>query len=481
MAQPSEVEILAHIAAPSSAVDDNRYRSLASAYIDFEPAARLSVLSTSLTGSNTSNSGTNNQELQASQRQLSQDSSGHGRESSEQLTPLPTLVSPLASFRSVLDNANSPSLVTKNKAQLTQATAENVGSQATQETRQSFSSAVDDSVPQNHAMATIFTSPTRVLEHYLQAFDSSSPSHARSSGGSPGEIIAGTPALRQSNPDKDQERLQQHLSMPVIPRTPFLASAAQARKYMLHPVTSNNDGGMTHVSQGTQFAGEQANEEVIDETTLMSSFKIPLVGRADSEPLPGRKSRLMEANISPHNLVRTSSDMGPSTSGRKTRVVTVSFLPSHGFTYESLELYAPEPPISVSPVEPGDFITPNLERMAKSFDAEKPFRPREQTRELRPTERGYWLLDCSTWSATLKRDAWAFLANYVGTGTAGWGVNCRRDKDFRWLRTYCWGVIVPHIYLLLYLATQREILFTGTSWVDGEGKTTIIMGARERR
>ncbi|RYP90535.1 hypothetical protein DL770_003297 [Monosporascus sp. CRB-9-2] len=445
MAQSSEVEILVHIAAPSRAVDDNRYRSLASAYIDFEPAAHLSVLSTSLTGSN---AGRNSQELLISQRQLSQDSSRHGPQSSEQLIPLPTPASPLASFRSVLDNANSPSVVTKNRAQLTQTTAENVESQATQETWQSLPSVVHDSVPQNNAAVTIFTSPTRVLEHYLQAFDSSSPSHLRSSGGSPGEIIADTPVQRQKNFDKDQEHLQKHLSTPVIPRTPFQASAAQARKYMPHPVASNSDGEIAHVSQGTQFAGEQANEEIIDETTLISSFEIPLVGRADSEPLPGRKPRLMEANASPHNLVRTSSDLGPSTSGRKSRVITISFLPSHGFKYESLELYAPEPPISVSPVEPGDFITPNLERLAKDFEAEKPFRPREQLRELRPTERGYWLLDCSTWSARLKRDAWAFLANYVGTGTAGWG---------------------------------REILFTGTSWVDGEGKTAIIMGARERR
>ncbi|RYP70196.1 hypothetical protein DL769_005075 [Monosporascus sp. CRB-8-3] len=478
MAQSSEVEILVHIAAPSRLVDDNKYRSLASAYIDFEPAARLPLLSTSLTGSN---AGRNSQELQVSQRQVSQDSSRHGPQSSEQLTPPPTLASPLASFRSVLDNANSPSLVTKNRAQLTQATAENVESQATQETWQSLPSVVHDSVPQNNVTATMFTSPTRVLEHYLQAFDNSPPSHVWSSGGSPGEIIAGTPIQHQKNPDKDGERHQQYLSTAVIPRTPFQASAAQIRKYMPHPVPCNNQGGITHVSQDRQFAGEQANEEVIDETILMSSFEIPLFGRAESEPLPGRKPRLMESNVSPHNLVRTSSDMGPSTSGRKTRVVTVSFLPSHGFKYESLELYAPEPPISVSPLEPEDLITPNLERLAKSLEAEKPFRPREQTRELRPTERGYWLLDCSTWSAKLKRDAWAFLANYVGTGTAGWGVSCGRDADFRWLRTYCWGVIVPHIYLLLYLATQREILFTGASWVDGEGKATITMGPRERR
>ncbi|RYP39702.1 hypothetical protein DL767_002083 [Monosporascus sp. MG133] len=478
MGQSSEVEILVHIAAPSRAVDDNRYRSLASAYIDFEPAARLSVLSTSLTGSN---AGRNSQELHVSQRQLSQDSSRHNTQSSEQLTPLPTPASPFASFRSVLDNANSPSVVTKNRARITQATTENVESQATQETWQSLPSVVHDSAPQNNATATIFTSPTRVLEHYLQAFDSSTPSHVRSSGGSPGETIAGTPVQRRMNSDKDQERLQQHLSTPVIPRTPFQASAAQARKHMPHPVASNNDGGITHVSQGTQFADEQANEEVIDETTLMSSFEIPLVGRADSEPLPGRKPRPMGANAIPHSLFRTSSDLGPSTSGRKSKVITISFLLSHGFKYESLELYAPEPPISVSPMEPGDLITPNLERLAKDFEAQKPFRPTEQLRELRPTERGYWLLDCSTWSANLKRDAWAFLANYVGTGTAGWGVSCRRDADFQWLRTYCWGVVVPHIYLLLYLATQREILFTGTSWVDGEGKTAIIMGARERR
>ncbi len=37
------IEILAHIAAPGSAADDTGYRTLAQAYIDFEPSARIYI------------------------------------------------------------------------------------------------------------------------------------------------------------------------------------------------------------------------------------------------------------------------------------------------------------------------------------------------------------------------------------------------------------------------------------------------------
>ena len=126
-------------------------------------------------------------------------------------------------------------------------------------------------------------------------------------------------------------------------------------------------------------------------------------------------------------------------------------------------------------------ITPVLAKLATDLNLPKRFRPSLQTRKLRPYERGYWLVDCTSWDRELKESCWLFLADYLGSGAAGWGVWCTRDEGFTRLRTYCWGAVVGHLYLLLYIISKREVLYTGTVvWVDGDGEVVIKVDARSR-
>ncbi|KAF3056588.1 hypothetical protein GL218_06762 [Daldinia childiae] len=201
--------------------------------------------------------------------------------------------------------------------------------------------------------------------------------------------------------------------------------------------------------------------------------------RADSEPPPAKRHQPDTLDKDPRALLRAASDIGPRVSSSQKSFLKVNFLSDHGYTYDSLELRAPEPPISVAQVDPQSFVTPGLESLARDLDIPKRYKPKESKRDLRPSERGYWLVDCSAWDPQLKRDAWAYLANYVGTGVAGWGVSCRRDREFQTLRVYCWGLVTAHIYLLLYLASQRKILYTGSSWIDSEDILVIVMQTRE--
>ncbi|CAJ2501781.1 Uu.00g046340.m01.CDS01 [Anthostomella pinea] len=212
----------------------------------------------------------------------------------------------------------------------------------------------------------------------------------------------------------------------------------------------------------------------------MSSSQASADTRADSEPPPKRHQPDLPST-SPRALMRASSDIGPRTTSEQKSLITVAFLDVHGFTYESLELRAPKPPTSVLHLEPPDLVTPSLQKLARALEIPKRFRPKEQKRDLRPFERGHWLLDCSSWEPQLRRDAWAYLANYIGTGVAGWGIWCKRDPEFQWLRTYCFGGVAAHIYLLLYLASQRTILYTGSTWVDGDRIEVITMGARDKQ
>jgi hypothetical protein len=124
-------------------------------------------------------------------------------------------------------------------------------------------------------------------------------------------------------------------------------------------------------------------------------------------------------------------------------------------------------------------VTKTLEKLARDVDINKRFVvPKRQTRELRPFERGYWMVNCSAWPEEVRHKAWGFLTNYVGNGVAGWGVWCRRDQEFNWIRLYCWGSIAGHMHLVLYLASQRQLNYTRSTWIDGEGEVVITMEAK---
>lgn len=43
------------------------------------------------------------------------------------------------------------------------------------------------------------------------------------------------------------------------------------------------------------------------------------------------------------------------------------------------------------------------------------------------------------------------------------------------LQIYCWGEVVPHIYIVLFLATSRMVKGAGASWIDGAGEVVVRM------
>lgn len=187
---------------------------------------------------------------------------------------------------------------------------------------------------------------------------------------------------------------------------------------------------------------------------------LPSPSRAGSLP-PTKLPRL-----SPPPLPRSTSDTGPRPPPKTTPTTT------------RLELLSPPPPTSLATLLPSDLITPSLAHLASQVDITRRFTPQSQTRELRPFERGYWLVDCSSWDEELRRSAWEFLGRHLEGGLVGWGVSCRRDEGFTWMRVYCWGGVVGHLYLVLWLASQRRVKATGTVWVAGDGERVVVMGAR---
>lgn len=140
---------------------------------------------------------------------------------------------------------------------------------------------------------------------------------------------------------------------------------------------------------------------------------------------------------------------------------------------DKLEIRPSIPTTASTDMTPEMLITPELSFIALKMRIASLFRPAHQSRDLRPMERGYWLVNCEMWSTRVRVNTWKMLGDFVGKSKVGWGVWCVRDEQCSMIRVYCWGVIVGHIYLLLVMSSGNKI--SRASWMGGDGKPLIKM------
>ncbi|KAK1142100.1 hypothetical protein N8T08_008183 [Aspergillus melleus] len=191
-----------------------------------------------------------------------------------------------------------------------------------------------------------------------------------------------------------------------------------------------------------------------------------------------------------------------------------------------MQIRPPPPPISNKRFI--THITPTLSMLFKRLHSPRVYTPLQQSRPLDILERGYWYLRIdilhadadankskphpNTWDRSLFNRFWSFLSEFVGKeGRAGWGVWClledvsssvstdpgsgsearsgsQPDSDPTsrhnqrippahelGLKVYAWGEIAVHIYLLLFLASERRIRKMGAQWCDGSEEVVIRM------
>ncbi|KAL2154022.1 hypothetical protein VTH82DRAFT_2698 [Thermothelomyces myriococcoides] len=420
----TNTEILVHIAAPSRAADDKKYRAFAAAYLDFRESARTSVAL----------------EMPASCQEPSCDALQAPGPSSQEF-----IRSPMLSFQGATDNLGSPQLQGP----------EDWSVPGSELSWRPPPSVIEDSMPDNDYVLAQYCTPTRILSHYTSAMDTSSPLSERRQG-------QALPASSQphKSPSQDSE-------------TDSSVQQQGASHEDIAPANSPSVRGQ-HKGQGP---ATHLSPAVGEETRIASSYpsqtaELPSPFRTESEPpLPKRPRMTRDAELG-KSLPRSASDMGPQRA--------TAHLMFNQHENEALEILSPPPITSLRELRAEDMVTDVLASLARELDLKKRFRPESQVRELRPFERGYWLVDCSAWESELKQFAWDFLADYLHKGAAGWGTSCRRDKDFSRIRLYCWGCIVGHMYLVLYLMSKRRILYSGASWIDGEGKAVVAMGPRAR-
>ncbi|KAB5536437.1 hypothetical protein GE09DRAFT_1139897 [Coniochaeta sp. 2T2.1] len=476
-----DTEILVHIAAPSKASDDADYRALAAACLSFEPSTRTAL-------------GT-----------VEQGTARH--DDTRELAPDPALfrhhddafISPEMSFGSAIHNLSSPDLRRHQPASARDA-------DESQSSWRAPPSVIEDSIPDNNISFARYSSPTRILEHYLQGFDSSQSSSSQpipSTAGPPSSPFrpvdsTPAPAARVDRAFALPPRTTRSIasSLQVIPQTP--SPALLKRKA---PVEYSGDRSDTRVvssvpdlepppttsnevppHQGPEHVLPSAEAHMVGATPCPSSQGTVIPSsRADSEPPqpPTKRHKRMFSGVTTKSLARSTSDIGPRQDNvKKTQLDRRQRARQ---TASGLEIHSPEPPVGCQDLTVSNVVTPKLEKLAKDVGIRKRFQPKEQGREIRPFERGYWHVDCSGWPDNIKRDTWGNLTDYVSNGYAGWGIWCRRSQDYGWIRLYCWGCVIGHMHLLLYTASRRELNYTGTAWVGGDGEVVVVMEPKYER
>ncbi|KAH9212409.1 hypothetical protein DL95DRAFT_391562 [Leptodontidium sp. 2 PMI_412] len=483
-----DVEILVHTTAPSRGLDDARYRRIAEAYLDFQPARSRRLeenLSNSAIGEPDNEArGQLQDELQeavlATQKVPQSGASYHPDESSTEeedvyeyivehrLSLSQELHSPSMSFNSAVDNANSPIF----RARVTQYVdlPEPHLSQRYEipDSWVAPPNEVPDSQPEVNTTMTAFSSPTRMLELYLQNQESQATrSTPDKSPGQPDktsslELPSGLRGALSSSPDHG-----------LTPSSPSPVKGPERRpERILEPRSLNppstQDPALNLKRDWVSSGSEESYPSSAPPGPLATIIQVPM----SSQPPPSRPEK--RARLEPPSFRGFVSSQPTPTFSKPVATPNASSFQIPGIWWELLEIH-PNPPVTSSgDLTPEIFITPHLAAIAKRMPPSL-YCPISKTRDLRDMERGYWLLECKGWNENLQQRCWDALGRYIGKDLAGWGVWCKREEDFKSIRVYCWGVVVGHIYLLLYMASDSKIKKAGARWIGGDGETIIQM------
>lgn len=432
--QIDDCEILAHVDAPALAHHDADYRRLAQAYLDFQPGPI-----TQLEGSDQSQPHESDG-MPPPQLQRSLSPSDRDHVPASQISEQPVTDSQDLSFEGVMDNRNSPRLRVKPEVHSDEALVIPSSLPEASSSQQSWCappSEIGDSYPMPAIVS--YTSPSRILRQWTahQPSISSTPNVTKDA--LPSQL-AGHASSQQGSSRVSRDRATR--AEKVILATPSSPTSARKRPRD-HEDTENNVTDITHITASDPDSASRPGPSP----------------RAESEPVLSKRAKTTHDSPSLRNQSKPLSRSLSETTPKRPDV-----------TCNSLEIWPASPPVGVNDIAPSDFISEKLGKLSKQLSSR--YRPKI-SRDIQPFERGYWLVDSTTWSSSTHISFWEFLTSYLESGLAGWGVWCRRDEARRWIRFYCWGHIVKHTYLLLYLASGRQLKLTGAEWRDAGGDLVV--------
>ncbi|KAK0799275.1 hypothetical protein LTR59_006215, partial [Friedmanniomyces endolithicus] len=222
------------------------------------------------------------------------------------------------------------------------------------------------------------------------------------------------------------------------------------------------DESRPNVDQGTQEPLERV--EFVTSAVVPTAVRAPVASLLPDVPKPAEPERTSPSRA---NLAVSS------------------------FEHLPLMIHPPEPAVSLESFV--THVTPALAWLAGEHSVVKDcYHPVSVSRTVRPLERGYWLVNTSTWTQEVQHKFWKFMESQVGSGDAGWGVWCLREPDqskislpgqrqggLGLVKVFCWGEVVKHIYLMLYVASNSRVRKIGLQWVDAEEQVVVQMRSSE--
>ena len=231
--------------------------------------------------------------------------------------------------------------------------------------------------------------------------------------------------------------------------------------------------------------------------SLQSSTEGPLPDVPSSPPSKNPAAEVQHPVIAPPSS-SPSGENPPATT-------TPPPPPPANDPWQNLEIHPPPPQPTHKPLKTPLTNTHKIQG-PKPAQAQR-YKPLTTTRTPETLERGHWLVPMHTWNERQKRDFWVYLNDFVGRGQAGWGTWCVRevqrlddqslgvptsresDKENQVqaqaqaptqqqgdvVKIYCWGEVVGEVWMLLFIASKRDIKGVGARWVDAGGVPVVLM------
>lgn len=484
------VEILVHTTALSRGPDDARYRALAQAYLDFEPLERSKLGDESIESSaREANSRPQEELLRSTQGERLSEASYRPEEEPQSVSLLSIssqyaymnridslggLYSPILSFNSVMDNADSPGFrnYINHGQELPTSSQEQNLVRDSQDSWKPPPSIVSDSQPEPDGPVAALSSPSRVWEVFLKQIENSE----------------GLVSAYGNEDNKAQQELSPELpyshSEFLLSTSSIIASESSSasrepsspspiRKPNQHTGKSIQNRGNLPSTQNPATTLKRKRIELSEMEVQVSSSAPLRLSIKSSITTSSLEQTQKRRRVDFDRIEMTGSRIIPSS--KTTEVATSSPTYDTSIWAEKCEIRPPPPRTSSKALTVENLITPSLKNLTNKMPLAILYKPHEQKRELRPMERGYWLINWQTWDTKLQDRCWECLGNFVGKGYGGWGVWCIRNVQHESFRVYCWGVVVEHIYLLLYMASESKIKRSAAHWIGGDGEAVIKM------
>lgn len=425
-------EILAHISAPATRQSDELYRSLANAYVAFEPL-----------------------------RSLRNDSTGAPDQSRSSATLLKPFATPLEnnSFQPVIDISilsTSKDSYGSFPSYLSSEIHDNNDDQ--QPDSQPFSGSFgNDSVPTSSRLAQL----DRVHMNW-KGKATSKPN-----------IVS----ENQQNSHYIQD-LDDDLDTAFIEDTQLAAQALQSQLPDNYSMTSEH----TSDDESRHNEPSQHSEalEALHERHCLGTRSVEM-SYIRSQVTTGIEESAIEFSEGSH-LVGTSSFSASSnifhSPMQEHLSVEAAISPPLDFRGLPIDAYPPAPTISI--VRPGILPSQVTKHLAAlKIQNPKRFKPATKVRTPKADDRGYWSVECSKWPRKSQHEFWLSMLEHIQSGRLGWGTTLHRESKspqaLGHVRLYCWGELVEHMWLLLWLCSDGKIVGCGSRWNDADGNVVYVV------